>query len=109
MQIHINTRRPLTKKYKNQSIPRFRGGKHSHNPILFEDQPLPRQMPSRVAKTKTNALDEDYTAGFSPFATRDTDSKSAVLRSKGHLGKQWSRNTRYEEERRRRNYNRLYK
>ncbi|XP_013112396.2 RNA-binding protein NOB1 [Stomoxys calcitrans] len=106
--IHINTRRPLTKKYKNQSIPRFRGGKHSRNPILFEDQPIPRQMPSRVAKTKTNALEEDYIAGFSPFAMRDVDSKSALLRSKGHV-KEWARNNTYEEDRRRKHYNRLYK
>lgn len=61
--IHINLRRPLTAKGKNQSIPRPRGGKHSSNPILFEDQPIPKQFPSRVARTKTNALDEDYIAG----------------------------------------------
>lgn len=61
--IHINLRRPLTAKGKNQSIPRPQGGKHSSNPILFEDQPIPKQMPSRVARTKTNALDEDYIAG----------------------------------------------
>lgn len=61
--IHINTRRPLTAKGKNTSIPRPQGGKHSSNPILFEDQPIPKQMPSRVARTKTNALDEDYVAG----------------------------------------------
>ncbi|XP_023302247.2 RNA-binding protein NOB1 [Lucilia cuprina] len=106
--IHINTRRPLSTKYKNQSLPRFKGGKHSRNPILFEDQPMPRQMPSRVAKTKTNALNEDYIAGFSPFAMRDVDSKSAMLRSKGHL-KEWARNNTFEEDRRRKNYNRLYK
>ncbi|XP_043658328.1 RNA-binding protein NOB1 [Drosophila teissieri] len=106
--IHINTRRPLTNKYKNQSLPRFHGGKHSRNPILFEDQPMPRQMPSRVAKTKTNALDQDYTAGFSPFVLRDVDSKSAMLRSKGNL-KEWARNNNFEEDRRRKNYNRLYK
>ncbi|KAL7743315.1 hypothetical protein ACLKA6_012477 [Drosophila palustris] len=106
--IHINTRRPLTSKYKNQSVPRFHGGKHSRNPILFEDQPMPRQMPSRVAKTKTNALDDDYIAGFSPFVMRDVDSKSAMLRSKGNL-KEWARNNNFEEDRRRKNYNRLYK
>ncbi|EDW05703.2 RNA-binding protein NOB1 [Drosophila mojavensis] len=106
--IHINTRRPLTAKYKNQSLPRFQGGKHSRNPILFEDQPMPRQMPSRVAKTKTNALDDDYIAGFSPFVMRDVDSKSAMLRSKGNL-KEWARNNNFEEDRRRKNYNRLYK
>lgn len=61
--VHINLRRPLTAKGKNQSIPRPRGGKHSSNPILFEDQPIPKQFPSRVARTKTNAMDEDYIAG----------------------------------------------
>lgn len=61
--IHINLRRPLTAKGKNQSIPRPRGGKHSSNPILFEDQPMPKQFPSRVARTKTNAMDEDYITG----------------------------------------------
>ncbi|EDV99806.1 RNA-binding protein NOB1 [Drosophila grimshawi] len=106
--LHINTRRSLTAKYKNQSLPRFQGGKHSRNPILFEDQPMPRQMPSRVAKTKTNALDDDYIAGFSPFVMRDVDSKSAMLRSKGNL-KEWARNNNFEEDRRRKNYNRLYK
>ncbi|XP_002023026.2 RNA-binding protein NOB1 [Drosophila persimilis] len=106
--IHINTRRPLTSKYKNQSLPKFQGGKHSRNPILFEDQPMPRQMPSRVAKTKTNAMDEDYIAGYSPFVLRDVDSKSAMLRSKGNL-KEWARNNNFEEDRRRKHYNRLYK
>lgn len=61
--IHINLRRPLTAKGKNQSIPTPRGGKHSSNPILFEDQPMPKQFPSRVARTKTNAMEEDYIAG----------------------------------------------
>lgn len=65
--IHINLRRPLTAKGKNQSIPKFRGGKHSSNPILFEDQPIPKQFPSRVARTKTNAMDEDYIAGKFDF------------------------------------------
>lgn len=115
--IHINLRRPLTAKGKNQSIPRPQGGKHSSNPILFEDQPIPKQMPSRVARTKTNALDEDYIAGnfyrisecemkiiihfvrfpgFSPFVMRDVDSKSALLRAKnsGNI-KQWARNHAY--------------
>lgn len=92
--IHINMRRPLSGKGKNQSIPRPRGGKHSCNPILFEDQPIPKQMPSRVARTKTAALEEDYVAGFSPFVRRDVDSKSAMLRAKSGTTslKQWARN-----------------
>lgn len=75
--IHINLRRPLTAKGKNQSIPRPQGGKHSSNPILFEDQPIPKQMPSRVARTKTNALDEDYIAGnLSEYFSNPLRSKS---------------------------------
>lgn len=95
--IHINLRRPLTGKGKNQSIPRPRGGKHSSNPILFEDQPIPKQMPSRVARTKTQAMDEDYVAGFSPFVRRDVDSKSALLRAKSGTTslKQWARNNEF--------------
>lgn len=92
--IHINMRRPLSGKGKNQSIPRPRGGKHSSNPILFEDQPIPKQMPSRVARTKTNALEENYVSGLSPFVRRDVDSKSALLRAKSGTTslKQWARN-----------------
>lgn len=54
-------------------------------------------MPSRVARTKTNALDEDYIAGFSPFVLRDVDSKSAMLRAAGGTNniKQWARNNEY--------------
>lgn len=99
----------MTNKYKNQSIQRFQGGKHSTNPILFEDQPLPKQMPSRVAKTKTQALDEDYIAGYSPFVRRDVESKSALTRDKGGNIKDWARNNIYEENRRKRNSTRVFK
>lgn len=101
--IHINLRRPLSAKGKNQSIPRPRGGKHSCNPILFEDQPIPKQMPSRVARTKTQALEEDYVAGFSPFVRRDVDSKSAMLRAKSGTTslKQWARNNEFNNVKRR--------
>lgn len=108
LKIHINTRRPLTNKYKNKSVSRFKGGKHSRNPILYEDQPIPKQMPSRVAKTKTNALDDDYIAGFSPFVMRDVNSKSSLIRTQGNI-KEWARNNSYEEDRRRKNCNRLVK
>jgi len=106
--IHINTKRPLTRKYKNQSLPRPQGGKHSRNPIVVEDQPIPRQNVTRVAKTKTQPLNEDYIAGYSPFATRDLNSKSALLRSRGHL-KEWAQNNSFEEQRRKKHFNRLVK
>jgi len=51
-QIHINGRRPLTSRGKKFSLPRIQGGKHSNNPHLVADQPIPDQRPTRLAKTK---------------------------------------------------------
>ncbi|EAT42877.1 AAEL005628-PB [Aedes aegypti] len=97
--IHINTRRPLTARYKNRPVAKFDGGKHATNPLMFEDQPLPQQRISAKAKAKTNALGDDYTAGYSPFVMRDVDSRSAVLRGKSNL-KQWMKNYEYDNHRR---------
>ncbi|XP_053696580.1 RNA-binding protein NOB1 [Sabethes cyaneus] len=97
--IHINARRPLTARHKNRPVAGFQGGKHSANPLLFEDQPLPQQRISSKARAKTNALGDDYTAGYSPFVMRDVDSRSAVLRGKSNL-KQWMQNYEYDNHRR---------
>uniref|UniRef100_A0A1B0CBB9 RNA-binding protein NOB1 n=2 Tax=Lutzomyia longipalpis TaxID=7200 RepID=A0A1B0CBB9_LUTLO len=97
--VHINFRKPITAKGKNVSLPLPHGGKHSRNPLLVEDQPMPHQMPSRVARTKTDALHEDYIAGYSPFVARDVNSKSAMLRNRGHI-KDWLRNHEYVNSRR---------
>lgn len=83
-------------------------------------------MPSRIARTKTNALEDDYVAGtftfyhqvrrdgckrflkyyvsgFSPFVTRDVDSRSALLRAKGgNTLKQWARNNDFKNDQQRR-------
>ncbi|XP_050428781.1 RNA-binding protein NOB1 [Adelges cooleyi] len=87
--IYINGKRPINIKGRKYSLPKPQGGKHAVNPRLVEDQPMPHQRPSRLAKTKTNALDPDYTARLSPFATRDVYSKSAMLGFKGSVQKQW--------------------
>ncbi|RZC41609.1 NOB1 Zn bind domain containing protein [Asbolus verrucosus] len=79
MQIHINAKRPLTSRGKKFSLPRMKGGKHPNNPILAEDHPMPQNRVSKLARTKLNPLDDDYIAGFSPFATRDVTSRSAQL------------------------------
>ncbi|XP_050070029.1 RNA-binding protein NOB1 [Anopheles maculipalpis] len=97
--IHINTRRPLTAKYKNRPIAKFEGGKYATNPLLFADQPLPQQRVSAKAQSKTNALGDDYTAGYSPFVMRDVDSRSAVLRGSSNL-KQRITNLTYDNKRR---------
>ncbi|CAD1473864.1 unnamed protein product, partial [Heterotrigona itama] len=78
-EIHINFRRPLSKKGKRFSLPLPKGGKHANNPILCEDQPLPDQKPSRLARTKNNPLEDDHIAEYSPFVMRDVHSKSAML------------------------------
>ena len=40
-----------------------KGGKYSTNPILVEDQREAQQRATRLGRTRTNALDPDYTAG----------------------------------------------
>lgn len=66
-----------------------KGGKHANNPILCEDQPMPDQRPSRLARLKNNPLDDDYIAGYSPFVMRDINSKSAMLGIRPDVVKYW--------------------
>lgn len=100
-QIHINARRPLTSRGKKYSLPTFKGGKHSNNPVLVEDQPQPHQRPTRLARTKNNPMDADYIAGYSPFVMRDVNSKSAQLCIRpGQEMKHWMRKNPNESRRR---------
>jgi RNA-binding protein NOB1 len=79
--VHLNPRYKITTKYKNQQVPHPQGGKHATNPIIFEDQRIPHQRPTKKAMQKTDAMDDNYTAGYSPFSIRDLDSRSARLRT----------------------------
>lgn len=97
--IHINARRNITAKYKNQPLPMPKGGKYACNPLLFEDQSLPQQRLPKKALIKTDALDENYTAGYSPFVMRDVDSRSSNLRNTANI-KQWMSNYEYDNHRR---------
>lgn len=97
--VHINARHQITSKFKNQPLPMPKGGKHASNPILFEDQPLPQQRLSKKAQMKTDAMDENYTAGYSPFVMRDLDSRSSKLRNTANI-KQWMSNHEYDNHRR---------
>lgn len=81
--IHLSSRKRLSGRGKRFSLPTPKGGKHANNPILCEDQRVPDQRPSRLARTKNNPLDPDYTAGFSPFIMRDVSSRSAMLGIRG--------------------------
>ncbi|XP_078038529.1 RNA-binding protein NOB1 [Augochlora pura] len=92
-QIHINFRKRISKRGKRFSLPMPKGGKHANNPILCEDQPLPHQRQTRLARTKNDPLQDDYIAGYSPFIMRDVHSKSAMLgiRSSSSI-KYWMQN-----------------
>lgn len=94
--VHLNPRYKITTKFKNQQVPRPQGGKHSCNPVIFEDQRIPHQRPSKKAITKTDALDTDYTSGYSPFSIRDLDSRSARLRTQVNI-KQLMQNHEYDQ------------
>ncbi|XP_076247110.1 RNA-binding protein NOB1 [Calliopsis andreniformis] len=101
-QIHINFRKPISKKGKRFSLPMPKGGKHANNPILCEDQPVPDQRPSRLARTKNDPLQDDYIAGYSPFVMRDVYSKSAILGIRpGGTTKYWMRKNPNESRRKR--------
>ncbi|XP_017793866.1 PREDICTED: RNA-binding protein NOB1 [Habropoda laboriosa] len=101
-QIHINFRRQISKKGKRFSLPMPKGGKHACNPILCEDQPIPDQRPSRLARIKNDPLQDDYIAGYSPFIMRDVYSKSAMLGIRpGGSVKYWMRKNPNESRKRR--------
>ncbi|KAG5684977.1 hypothetical protein PVAND_014181 [Polypedilum vanderplanki] len=97
--IHLNPKKQITTKFKNQSLPKPKGGKHACNPLLFADQIIPQQRVSKKALLKTDALDDNYTAGYSPFVIRDLDSRSAKLRCTNNI-KQWMQNYEYDNARR---------
>ncbi|CAH1975586.1 unnamed protein product [Acanthoscelides obtectus] len=101
--IHINSKRPLSGRGKKFSLPKIKGGKHPNNPVLVEDQPMPDNKPSRLARMKNNPLDDDYIAGYSPFVMRDINSKSAQLGIRpGQEFKYWMKKNPNEANRRRR-------
>ncbi|XP_070506371.1 RNA-binding protein NOB1 [Chironomus tepperi] len=97
--IHLNPRKQITTKFKNQTISKPKGGKHAVNPLLFADQLIPQQRVSKKALQKTDALDDNYTAGYSPFVIRDLDSRSSKLRGTTNI-KQWMQNYEYDNNRR---------
>lgn len=82
-EIHINPRKKISTRGMNKALPLPKGGKHSNNPVLVEDQPLPQQKACRKAlldKLATGATaitSSDYALRSNPFAVRDVDSRAA--------------------------------
>lgn len=75
--LHLNFRKPINPRGSRYPLPMPKGGKHSINPILVADQPIPQNRPSKMGNLKTDALNEDYKAAFSPFAMNDVNSRAA--------------------------------
>jgi len=82
-QVHISTRRQLTSKGKRFSLPAPKGGKHSVNPRLVEDQREAQQRLSKKALLATNPTQDEFVPGNSPFYIKDVTSKSAMLGLQG--------------------------
>lgn len=84
--VHLTFRRPVNFRRSNYSLPAPKGGKHSKNPIVCADQPVPQNRSSKLGRTKTDVLDENYVAETSPFAINDIYTRA------GHLGIRGNRN-----------------
>ncbi|CAI9724281.1 RNA-binding protein NOB1 [Octopus vulgaris] len=91
IQYHFSSRRLLNCRGLKYSLPLPQGGKHSNNPILFEDQRLPQQRATKKALQRLNVFDENYVVGQSPFRIHDLTSRAAQLGIKGQEVKPWNR------------------
>ncbi|XP_038068009.1 RNA-binding protein NOB1-like [Patiria miniata] len=77
--IHLSHRKVMNKRGLKYPLPMPKGGKHADNPVLVEDQPIPHNRLSRKAQMTTDVFNTDFITGNSPFALKDTTSKSAQL------------------------------
>lgn len=59
-------------------LPLPKGGRHSDNPVLTEDQPRGQHRLPRK-KDNMNVFDPDYIARASPFAAKDVTSRASQL------------------------------
>lgn len=69
------------------SLPMPRGGKHSENPRLCEDQPAAQQRMSKKARQQKDIFNSDYIPGQSPFSVNDVTSRAAQLGIQSHEGR----------------------
>ncbi|XP_050047808.1 RNA-binding protein NOB1 [Dermacentor andersoni] len=88
--LYINYKRPINIRGTRYSLPTPKGGKHSTDPILCEDQPIPQNRLSKMAMGRVDVLDADYLTRNSPFKINDVYSRSAHLSMRA--GSQGSRN-----------------
>jgi len=56
-----------------------KGGKYAFTPRTVEDQRMPQQRAAKDHEQRYGVFSPDYESHSSPFAQRDTTSRSAVL------------------------------
>jgi len=85
--IHINYKKPINTRGTMASIPMPKGGKHSNNPILVEDQPIPqhksnsKEYKEKKLMSTTVLEDPAYVLRSNPFACHDVYSRASRLRT----------------------------
>ena len=89
MEMHINFKKPINLRGTKHSLPTPRGGKHSNDPIICEDQHLPQQRKSKMAVTEKKNLtiesilnDPDYLVRSNPFSINDVYSRASRATNK---------------------------
>jgi RNA-binding protein NOB1 len=80
---HLSKRKRISTRGTKFSLPTFKGGKHSSNPVLSADQPMAENRLSKKALQRLDVLDPDYMARDSPFLMKDVTSRSAVIGVRG--------------------------
>lgn len=84
VKMYINYKRPINIRGTKYSLPTPRGGKHSNDPIVCEDQRLPQQRKSKMAMLEKKRLtvdsilnDPDYLIRSNPFSMNDVYSRAS--------------------------------
>lgn len=80
--IFVNFKKPIVIRGTRYSLPLPKGGKHSTDPILVEDQRVPQNRPSKFAvreKKVTSGImkDSDYVTRSNPFAINDVYTRAS--------------------------------
>ncbi|WAR12767.1 NOB1-like protein [Mya arenaria] len=75
----LSRRRPQNTRGTKFRLPTPKGGKHTFNPILVEDQQLAHNRVSKKARAKNDVFDPDYVTKASPFIINDVTSRAAKL------------------------------
>jgi RNA-binding protein NOB1 len=84
--VHINFKKPINIRGTRYSLPTPKSGKHTNNPILVADQPIPQQRKSKLAIEEKKQLncdkiltDPDYVNRLNPFAINDIYSRASRM------------------------------